>query len=126
MLSNDQRRVLADLFEEARQRALERNRIVHGIWGVSSSLPDALVWADTKDVLKHEGESLLATEETMLPDEWTMTFPARWRLSKETNTRVRYLAYSEADFIEVSQRIKSFAIRLSGFMVNLAGGLFQP
>lgn len=99
---------LCDLLDEHRNRAKERNKIVHGIWCTADEYPDALLLARPADiaaiskrmaVFRHFGQSV---HDEATDDIWK-----------------NCMIYRAQDFDQVLGRLISFDNQIAQFWVNL-------
>lgn len=79
------------------KRYTDRNRAVHGAWGISPKYPDQLLWADTREV------TLFHVTMMGLPGPKNQEKRRKLNLKQQQTL----LVYSEQDFLDIEARIKS-------------------
>lgn len=90
------------LSEKLRARSLERNRIAHGLWGISQAHPDALVHLEPKDKLRWR--SAIYASPTRLGGE---------EAPRVLSLQPQLMIYNKRDFLEIQNRIEATAELLS-------------
>lgn len=95
-LDKDQLKWFKDVQKSIGKRYDERNRAVHGTWGISEEYPDKLLWHDLRD------------STAMAPDMFALSGKAntaarRARLLEEQR---KSLVYSEQDFQQILKRFR--------------------
>jgi len=114
-LSGHELEALLELMDEYRNRARERNKIVHGIWATADEFPDALLLGRAADL------AAMAKRITQLNGEWSS--------ATEDLTEVIWrncMVYEAKDFDDVISRLKGFDNQLANFWMSLIAGKATP
>lgn len=91
-LEKAQKEEFQRILRKVGEREVERNRIVHGAWGISPKYPDDLLWSDLRDAIAlHTDLLALTTEQDR----------QRRRIAYQKSLQV----WTEQDFIDVFERI---------------------
>jgi hypothetical protein len=104
---------LEQVLSEYKKVARQRNDVVHGVWEVSDTHPDALVWCDSADYLMSHGE-----------------FWAGYRSHSDEHKRIEYLRdykgewptrllYVESDFLDILDRMTDAARSIQSFTLAI-------
>lgn len=94
------------LLRRVNERKAERNKIAHGIWGISDEHPTGLVWMNPKDFLA-DISVLFAF------GKGAQTVPIG---NPKPGTA---MVYEEADFIDIERRLIEIAAEVSVFWTSL-------
>jgi hypothetical protein len=102
-LSRDLRSEFATLLTSLRKRGRERNKVVHGLWGVSPQMPDVLINCPPENFIR----------------DIKNTYIMGWLIGEKhepSNDFVRGLmAYSNKDFIDIITRSYELQQQLTAF-----------
>lgn len=112
-LSKDDADRFNDLLDEMRSRARERNRIVHGMWGIADTEPDKLIWQDQRVWAKTIAERFSRMRFDRMPP------PLEFDPNLPSGAKGAFV-YSDKDFKDIEARILKFSNELEEF----AAGLF--
>ena len=93
------------ILKKISERYVERNRIVHGSWGISPRYPDKLLWGDARD------SNLLAVDLVPLAGKEN----ASARSAVLLKMQKKLLVYGEKDFLDIESRIKIVSDELELF-----------
>jgi hypothetical protein len=106
-LDGQELEALCDLLDEYRNRARERNKIIHGAWATCAEFPDALLLARTADIAAmHKRLALFTHQRGQFPD----LTDGVWQ---------NCMIYREQDFDQVIARLSAFDLQIIGFWTNL-------
>jgi hypothetical protein len=102
---------LEAILDEFKKVAKLRNAVIHGQWEISDDHPDELVWYDSGAFLLSHSEfwaGYRAHDDKTERMQWMGTFTGR---------PTKYLLYSEGDFEEILERIRTLFFRLMDFVL---------
>ncbi len=91
-LSQAERQAFQVAMRTVSDRYADRNRIVHGAWGVSPLYPDQLLWADIREM-------------TMLLVDLMGMDNKQQRDARFIATQKKIMVYSEEDFVQIRNRM---------------------
>jgi hypothetical protein len=112
-LDSDDLKEFQDIQEEIAKRYKERNKAVHGAWGISPDYPDGLLWYDHRETIAMFPELMLRLD----------SGAARQKLLEEQQKSIR--VYTEQDLIDINSRIQGTYQRLETFTARWVGPLFM-
>jgi hypothetical protein len=104
-LSAEDRAKFEKILTRVYERYFERNKVVHGSWGIGPDYPDKLLWSDVQNT------NLLAVELIQLPGEENAD--ARRDLILAMQKKV--LVYGLKDFLDIEERLKLVSSELGAF-----------
>lgn len=99
-LSPQQYSDLIGLLKKVRERGPDRNRVIHGMWGTSPHYPDGVIWLDPREFMAYFAKLATARHKDTPPP-----IPP-WQEA---------LVYSEQDFKEVYQRLRTLLNEVDAF-----------
>lgn len=94
-LKPDQNKELQAIMKKIGERYGERNRAIHGAWGISDLYPDALLWSDTRETIQLQVDVATIFKNAEAAKQLRLEFQKRIQVWKES------------DFKDVERRIKS-------------------
>ncbi|MDR3533148.1 MAG: hypothetical protein P4L90_21630 [Rhodopila sp.] len=107
-LNHEQRSRLSKLLILIGKRGKERNLLVHASWGISDAYPDALIWADPKDLLE---KGLIEIEDYRIDERFDLARVGQ----KVLVVQRRYRSYTEEDFRRIEERLSAALSDLTEF-----------
>jgi hypothetical protein len=106
-------REFQDIQEEIAKRYKDRNKAVHGAWGISPEYPNDLLWYDHRETIAMFPQLMLRASSSA----------ARQTLLDEQQKSIRI--YTERDLIDINARIQGTYQRLETFTARWVGPLFE-
>lgn len=94
----------------------ERNRVIHGAWGISQEFPDALLWSDIRETTNLAAELMRLNAVGDIPGQHA----AMLRQQKKT------LVYKQNDFIDMYNRLVDAFNELDAFVRPFVTTAFGP
>ena len=111
MSIEDRNRFLAVLNEVAKRDA-ERNKVIHGSWGISPVYPEALLWCDIREIMMFHVDM--------------MNIKSAKRTPRIVAEQKKMRVYLEADFLAVEERIDATYNELCTFSKPVMERGFGP
>jgi hypothetical protein len=112
-LSPDDLKTFQVIQKNIGHRYTDRNRAVHGAWGISNKYPDCLLWGDIREIVLFH---VMMKEIASPVDRHNLIIQQQQRL----------MVYSEADFINIERRIKTAYDGLCAFSKPIIERGFGP
>lgn len=106
LLSRDHFTKLEQLDADMRKRMAERDRIIHGIWSITDTQPDALLLSETAAHIHLTAVFLADTTKEGERPKWIDRLP-------------NYALYKETDLAAIAQRITALTIQIHNFRREL-------
>jgi len=116
MLSRDEKTEFERILATVGLRYDERNRVIHGAWGISLEYPDGLLWSDIRET------TVLAAELMRLNAEGDISGQHAAVLRQQK----KMLVYKENDFIDMFNRIVDAFNELDKFVNETVSKAFGP
>ncbi len=112
-LSPDDLKEFQDIQDEIAKRYKDRNKAVHGAWGISPEYPDDLLWYDHRETIAMFPDLMLRLSSSA----------ARTKLLDEQRKSIR--VYTEQDLVDINSRIQTTSKKLETFTARWVGPLFE-
>jgi hypothetical protein len=115
-LDADDRKTFEQILISISKRYEERNRVIHGAWGISPEYPNGLLWCDIRET------TVLAAElmELSVAGDTVAQHAAMLRQQS------RIFVYTENDFIDMFNRITDAYLELDVFVKPFIAKAFGP